>query len=664
MRDSWKFFSIFCLVGAVLFIVVPQVWILVSAFTQEGGAFTLRFQEGQVELIGADLERLEPVVEQPDQVVLSRPDGLEIQLTEVEPGSLKIEFNEDITEVERIGTNKLVFLSDNMRLHLEQTIATSIFGNNPDPVFAQSGLGSTIWLEHNAKGFIRFEDRRTHVSIGNFIRFLTRSSYLEAIKNSVIVTVLSTFFASVLAVPLAWLVARFRFAGRSTFIALITMASVSPPFLGAYVWRLLLGANGLVTNLLGLDWTIVGLHGVVWVIIWLLYPLVFLMSLDSFSGLDPTLRESALGLGATRWRAFLNIELPSCMPGIITGMYMAAMAAFSDFGTPFIISLDLLILPKLVYTEFLNETGGNTSIASTGSVIMLVIAMTFLALQRLILAGKSFASVTARRTVLDKPGRGIQVLIYSLAGIMIGLAFTPHTVVLVTSFLEWRVGTVTSVPTIQNYLDLFAHEMNAVWVSLSTATAATALCMFFGLSSAYIIVRKQYRVIAPALNGLIMTPYIIPGTVFAIGFILAFNQKPLLLTGTWFILVLSYFIRMLPFAFKSGEATLYQIHPAMEDAAISLGGRPFRVFFGIVVPLMVSGAITGMTLVFLHSITELSSTILLYRPPWTPMSAVIFQNTISPGANFGVAAAMAVLMMTILYVPLAAITIRRKSVTP
>jgi len=664
MRDTWRIFSLLSLLGALLLVLVPQIWIVVSAFRQDGGAFTLQVEDGQVELIKAGMKRFTTVNASPPSttsVTLTRRDGLNLTVSVLEPGTLKISANEPLQIAEKSTGSRILLRSKRSEILLEQTVTISIFGNNVTPVFAASVKDGDILLEHSEKSYIRFHDRMQHFSIGNFYEFLSRSTYLEAIKNSLIVTVLSTFFASLVAVPLAWLIARYKFAGRSTFIALITMASVSPPFLGAYVWRMLLGANGLLTNALGLDWTIIGIHGVIWVIIWLLYPLIFLMSLDSFSGIDPTLRESALSLGASRRRAFLNVEVPSCLPGIVTGLYMAAMAAFSDFGTPYIISLDLVILPKLVYTQFINETGGNTSVAASGSVIMLVIAMGFLALQRLILAGRSFASVTSRTAMLDVPGRGVKWLIYGISLGVIGLAFTPYIVITFTSFLEWRAGTVTGIFTLDNYRNLFSNEMGAVWVSLSTATAATLLSLFFGLSIAYVIVRKQYRVISPSLNALVMTPYIIPGTVFAIGFIMAFNQEPILLTGTWFILVLSYFIRMLPFALKTGEASLYQIHPAMEDAAMSLGAKPVRVFIGIVVPMMLSGAITGMTLVFLHSVTELSSTILLYRPPWTPMSAVIFQNTISPGANFGFAAAMAVLMMVILYVPLTFITIRRKN---
>lgn len=661
MTDSWKLFSILCLIGALLLVIVPQVWIIVSAFQQDGGAFTLRVRGGDMQVEQSDLIRFETRRDTPSAVELGRADGFKISLTRIEPGLTRITASEALTLTNPAQGTRFGFESASTRFRVEQSVPMDIFGNQTAPVLDTTQDGRTILMRHEQRGFLRLYDEAKSLSFTNFRAFLSRSSYVDAIWTSLIVTVLSTFFAALIAVPLAWLVARHQFRGRGTVIALVTMASVSPPFLGAYVWRMLLGANGLITNVLGLDWTIMGIHGVIWVIIWLVYPLIFLMSLDSFTGVDPTLRESAISLGATPRKSFWSVEVPTCLPGILTGLYMAAMAAFSDFGTPFIISLDLVILPKLVYSEFLNETGGNLSIASTGSIIMLVIAMVFLSLQRLVLAGRSFASVTARKQVLDKPKPAMSILIYGFSGVVLAVAFTPHVVVTITSFLEWRVGTVTAVPTLQNYVELFTNQMNAVFVSLSTAATTTFLCMIFGLSIAYVIVRKKYRIIGPALNGIVMIPYIIPGTVFAIGFILAFNEPPLLLTGTWFILVLSYFIRMLPFAVKTGEAALYQIHQATEDAALSLGARPARAFAQIVAPMMLSGAVTGLTLVFLHSVTELSSTILLYRPPWTPMSAVIFQNTVSPGANFGYAAAMSVLMMVVLYVPLACITLKRKA---
>ena len=235
---------------------------------------------------------------------------------------------------------------------------------------------------------------------------------------------------------------------------------------------------------------------------------------------------------------------------------------------------------------------------------------------------------------------------------ILSISFLPHIVVIITSFFEWGSGVVTNNLTLVNYKDLINTELVSIWVSLSTATGATILSFVFGTTIAYILIRKNYKIINFILNTLIMIPLIIPGTVFAIGLILVFNDEPIVLTGTWLILTLSYFLRRLPFAVKTSEATLYQMHPALEEVALSLGSKPLRVFVFITIPIMISGAITGMTLVFLRSITELSSTILLFRPPWKTMSIVIFERTIAPGTNFGIAASMAVLMMLITYLPL------------
>lgn len=210
--------------------------------------------------------------------------------------------------------------------------------------------------------------------------------------------------------------------------------------------------------------------------------------------------------------------------------------------------------------------------------------------------------------------------------------------------------------TLANYSRMFKLELNSILVSLFLGTVTTVLNVIFGVAIAYIIVRKRYRFLSGFLNFLVMMPYIVPGTVLAIGFVMIFNQPPLLLTGTWFILVLAYFVRKLPYSVKTSEAVLYQIHPDLEEAAKSLGAKPAKSFFDVTLKLMIGGVISGAMLSFLQNMTEISSTIILYRPPWKPMTAVIFENTTRAGSDFGVASAMTVILMVILYVPLYLIT--------
>ena len=206
--------------------------------------------------------------------------------------------------------------------------------------------------------------------------------------------------------------------------------------------------------------------------------------------------------------------------------------------------------------------------------------------------------------------------------------------------------------TLSNYQKLFEQQLTPIWMTFALGLAATFLTLVFGIGIAYIIVRKRYKVISGFINSIIMVPYVIPGTVLAVGFIMIFNKEPLLLTGTWVILVLSYFIRKLPYLVKSAEASLYSVHRALEEAAMSSGATPLRSFKDITFPLMISGVISGATLSFLQIMTELSSTIILYRPPYVTMPVVIFENTMSSGADFGIAASMGVLLMLFVYIPL------------
>jgi iron(III) transport system permease protein len=287
---------------------------------------------------------------------------------------------------------------------------------------------------------------------------------------------------------------------------------------------------------------------------------------------------------------------------------------------------------------------------------MVAISTAFLGAYRAYLSFGTYATVSARRLTPKTPTPLVHALILGFAAFVLAMAFVPHVTVLITSFLEWRSGVVFPVLTIANYRTMFANELMAVAISLSLATVSTAANIVLGIGIAYVLVRKRYPIIAPLLNGIVMMPFVIPGTVIGIGLILALNTPPLVLTGTWAILCLAFFIRNLPYAVKSAEAVLFQIHPALEEAAISLGATPMRSFLHATLPLMAAGLVSGATLAFLHGMTELSSTIVLYRPPWKPMTAVIFENTITLAADFGVAAAMTVLLMAILYGPLWLIT--------
>lgn len=494
------------------------------------------------------------------------------------------------------------------------------------------------------------------LTLANFARFFSEARYLNALRNSVLLSLSVCALAMAVAVPLAFVHARYRLPGKGAVLTLAAMATVTPPFLGAYVWVMLLGWSGLLSSALraiGIPFdSIVGFSGIVWVGAWSAVGLVFLFAYDAFSTMDPSLEEAAMSVGGSRLRAYLRISLPMATPALLTVGYLVLMGAFTDFGTPRIIGGDVEVLPVLVYNAFLGEVATQPAMASTASLVMVAISTVVLMAQRFVLTRRSYAlsgSARARPRELSRAGT---VVAMAGTGLVFLLVFTPHAVVTALSFVTWTMDVPHLPVTLGNYEALGRRSLSPVLVSYGLALVSTLAAVLTGAVAAYVVVRKSFVVLGPALNALVMLPYLIPGTVLAVGLIVAFSRPPLALTGTGAILAIAYFIRKLPYAMKAAEAALYQVHPSLEEAAMSVGAAPARAFRDVTVRLILPGLASGATLTFLATITELSATIMLYSAAWTTMTVVIFQAAQGMGGQFGVASATAVVMMASIYVPL------------
>jgi iron(III) transport system permease protein len=164
---------------------------------------------------------------------------------------------------------------------------------------------------------------------------------------------------------------------------------------------------------------------------------------------------------------------------------------------------------------------------------------------------------------------------------------------------------------------------------------------------AYVSVRRR-NALTGTLDTLTMVPYIVPGLVIGIAFLLSFNRTPLLLTGTAVIMILALVMRRLPYTIRSSSAILYQISPSVEEASISLGASHLKTFFRVTIPMMGPGVISGGILTWVAIITELSATIFLYTVHTETLSISIYTEVIR--GQYGVAAALSTILtvMTVL----------------
>lgn len=493
-------------------------------------------------------------------------------------------------------------------------------------------------------------------TLAHFAQFATGARYLAALRNSVFASLLVCALSMLVAVPLAFVHARYALPGKGAILTLAAMATVTPPFLGAYVWVMLLGWSGLLSRALravGIPFdSIMGLGGIVWVGTWSAVGLVFLFAYDAFSTMDPSLEEAAMSVGASRLRAYLQVSLPMATPALLTVGYLVLMAAFTDFGTPKIVGGDVEVLPVLVYNAFLGEVSTQPAMAATASLVMVGISTVVLMAQRFLLTRRSYALSGSARTRPRPLSRARAALVLVWTGLVFLLVFTPHVVVSGLSFFTWTMDVPHLPATLGNYEALGRRSLSPVLVSYGLALVSTLAAVVVGVIVAYVVVRKSFGLVGPGLNALVMLPYLIPGTVLAVGLIVAFSRPPLALTGTGAILAIAYFIRKLPYAMKAAEAALYQVHPSLEEAAMSVGAPPARAFRDVTVRLILPALASGATVTFLATITELSATIMLYSAAWTTMTVVIFQAAQGMGGMFGLASATAVVMMASIYVPL------------
>jgi iron(III) transport system permease protein len=148
-----------------------------------------------------------------------------------------------------------------------------------------------------------------------------------------------------------------------------------------------------------------------------------------------------------------------------------------------------------------------------------------------------------------------------------------------------------------------------------------------------------------------MLPLTIAGTVLGIALVNTFNSGWLVLTGTWIIMALAYFLRRIPNSVRAAAGPLANVRDSIEEASVSLGVAPLASFFKVVLPLIKPAVWAAALLMWVTSLSELSATIVLYYGGMSTMPIEIFQQVDS--GRLALASAYSVILMLAIFVPLA-----------
>ena len=492
-----------------------------------------------------------------------------------------------------------------------------------------------------------FLDAQTQTfTLGNYQKILTHPYYLGALKNSLIVGGGGMLGACLLGVPLAYCTARFVVRGRSVIATLAVLALVSPPFIGAYSWVMVAGNNGWLTQnmkALGLTMpTIYGAHGIILVFSLKFFPFVYLMTETALRNINRAYEEAAENLGCSATARFFKITLPLVFPAVSSGAILSFVLSIADFGTPSIIGRDYRTLSTVAYNQYTSEMGGPPTMAVSISMLMILIAMLAVLLQRYLMGPRRYAGALTNLSV-PKPCHGaFGVAVHALCYSIVALATMPIAVVIYTSFLETNGPVFTGGFGLNSYARVIREVPDVIVNTFKFSLLATLLITLAGGLISYVVVRRETAA-AGLLDALLMVPYVVPGVVLAIGFLLCFQYGAFDLIGTSTIIVLMLFVRRLPYGVRATSVVLRQIKPSIEEAAVNLGASPLQAFARVTVPLMLPGVIAGAMMSFITAINELSATLLLYTARTTTMPVRIYSAVLD--GEFGIAAALAALLL-------------------
>lgn len=474
-----------------------------------------------------------------------------------------------------------------------------------------------------------FSNKVEGVTLYNFQRFFEKAYYFKSLLHSFEVCLFTVFFATLVGVPVAYVMTRFNVFGKKLLHIGIILSLMSPPFIGAYSWIILLGRAGLFTkwlSVIGINIpTIYGRNGIIFVFTLHLFPYIYLYTSGAMNSIDSSLEEAAENLGMSKLRRIWTVTLPVILPSILAGCIMVFMTCLADFGTPMLLGEGYTVLPVMVYNEYMSESATNPYMASALSVIIVACSMLVLLFQKLIVDKKNYM-MSSLRPPKETELHGVKRFLVSLPlYILVFIAFLPQIVVVCQSFIERSFSGVVKGINFNNYIAIANKLGRNIRNTYVFSIIAIIAIVIIGILISYVLVRKKGKV-SSIIDMLVMFPYVIPGSVLGIGLIIAFNRKPIILVGTAAIMIISYIVRKLPYTVRSGSAFLYQMDPFIEEASINLGVSPMKTFFTVTARMMLPGIMSGAVLSWITCINELSSSIMLYSGKTSTISVAIYQE--------------------------------------
>jgi iron(III) transport system permease protein len=494
-------------------------------------------------------------------------------------------------------------------------------------------------------------------SVGHWREFAESPSDVEALRNSVVISVASVAASLAIGVPLAFLLTRFDFPGRTLLRAAALLPAALPPLVGVISFLFLYGDTGVITRLvqiaLGLKevpWHLNGIGAIIFIHAYTMYVYVYLFVSAGLERYESSLDEAATGLGAGTLHRLAHVTLPLLTPAIAGSALLVFMNSLGSFSAPYVFGGGVRVLSTQILNSKLNDAIGLAYVETT---VLAISAVAGLLLFRWLEGKRAYvASGKGGATRQAVHSRSARVALACAAALIVLVLVLPHLMIVLVSFAKdgaWTTQVLPPVYTTHNYAGLFTE--NQLWTpirnSIVMSLLATAANVVFCVAGAYLIVTRKFSG-RRLLETLVALPWAIPGTAVALGLLATFNTNniatgKILLVGTFWILPLAYFVRDIPLVSQAVEGSLRQMDPSLEPAARGLGASWWMAVRRVVLPAARPGIVAGALLACVTAVGEFVASIVLYTHGNRPISIEILAQLRSYA--FGTASAYSTLLI-------------------
>ncbi|HDR0642085.1 iron ABC transporter permease [Pasteurella multocida] len=508
-------------------------------------------------------------------------------------------------------------------------------------------------------------------NVTDVVNILKQKETYEALLNSLFIAVGVTIMSTIVGTFFAWLVTRTDLPYKELMKVMFLVPFMLPSFIGALAWKMLLSPragyiNRFFMDTFGLEEPIFNIYsytGIMAVETMYLFPFVFIQVCGALERMDPTLEESARISGASLFTITRKITIPLVMPSIVSGALLIMLYSMAHFGTVAVLGVEngIFNIPTLIY-ERIHQSAGSFEAIRTGTVLATVLVVTaalIIWLQNKILnrgrfqiiAGKSFRPVEVKLRGLRMP-----LLFICVFYIAFTIVLPTVTIFIVGGLKTYGLPITWENLTFDNYkFILFDWQLtkDAIRNSVLLGLAAAVITMFAGVMISYVIVKMRVKG-KGILEFLGMLPFSVPGSVIALGVILAWSGKfGINLYNTVWIILIAYIARYMAFSLKANSAALEQVHDSLVEAARACGASMWQSLKDIVVPLVRPGMIAAFFLIFLPALRELTVSVMLYGPSTRTIGVAIYTlnedgETVYSAALAGIALIIIVFGQTVI----------------